>query len=98
MVTQYGMSEKVGLAIFEEPHAPYLQSPLQERGRRPFSETTAEEIDSEVKAILEQGARPPKNHLKRTVPSSRRARSACGSRGVGRGRVSWHFGRKRAGQ
>ena len=60
---QYGMSEKIGLAVFEEPHAPFLQSPMQERMRRPFSERTAEDIDSEVKALLEQGARLARESL-----------------------------------
>ncbi|HAZ13602.1 MAG: cell division protein FtsH [Bdellovibrionales bacterium GWA2_49_15] len=53
MVTQYGMSEKVGLAIFDEQPAPMLNTPYQQYVTRPKSEMTSQFIDQEVRAILD---------------------------------------------
>jgi cell division protease FtsH len=51
MVTQYGMSQRLGLASFEQSGAPSLYpSGLSER--RPYSEQTAQLIDSEVVELL----------------------------------------------
>jgi len=57
MVTQYGMSEKLGPATFEQPGSLFLKSPFFLRERQPFSEKTAQEIDSEVKKILDVALR-----------------------------------------
>ena len=54
MITQYGMSEKIGLATFEERGMPYLQGPFSLRERKPLSEETAREVDREVKRFLDQ--------------------------------------------
>jgi cell division protease FtsH len=56
MVTQYGMSESLGLVAFEEPRTnPFLS--LGGSGRsREYSEKTAQVIDDEVHAII-SGAR-----------------------------------------
>jgi cell division protease FtsH len=51
MVTQYGMSEQLGLATFEEIRAPYL-NPGGPPERKPYSERTAEAIDAEVRTLL----------------------------------------------
>jgi cell division protease FtsH len=52
MVTQYGMSEQLGLATFEEPRTtPFLNIPGAGE-RRGYSERTAQGIDDEVGKIL----------------------------------------------
>jgi cell division protease FtsH len=51
MVTQYGMSQRLGLAAFEQGGGPALYpSGLAER--RPYSEQTARQIDSEIVGLL----------------------------------------------
>jgi cell division protease FtsH len=52
MVTQYGMSERLGLVTFEEPRTnPFLT--LQGTGRgREYSEQTAQTIDDEIGTLL----------------------------------------------
>jgi cell division protease FtsH len=53
MVTQYGMSQRLGLATFEQPSA----SPLYPAGvgeRLPYSERTAQGIDLEITALLSE--------------------------------------------
>ena len=53
MITQFGMSEKLGLASLEGPrHATFLMVPTQ--SPREYSEETARLIDSEVKQILSE--------------------------------------------
>ncbi len=52
MVTQYGMSENLGLATFEEPRAAFLNFPVPQ-GQREYSERTAQIIDEEVKKLLD---------------------------------------------
>jgi cell division protease FtsH len=52
MVTRYGMSEKLGLATFEEPrHALFLQIPSG--GRKEYSEETARTIDAEIRKLMD---------------------------------------------
>ena len=52
MVTQYGMSETLGLATFEEPRTnPFLTMPGVGRGRE-YSEKTAQAIDEDIRAII----------------------------------------------
>jgi cell division protease FtsH len=51
MVTQYGMSQRLGLATFEQPS----NSPLYPAGvgeRMPYSERTAQGIDAEISSLL----------------------------------------------
>jgi cell division protease FtsH len=51
MVTQYGMSQRLGLATFEQPST----SPLYPAGvgeRTPYSERTAQGIDVEISSLL----------------------------------------------
>jgi cell division protease FtsH len=53
MVTQYGMSRKLGLATFEQAAAPLL-APGSLQQRVPYSERTAQSIDTEIEALLEE--------------------------------------------
>ena len=51
MITQFGMSEKLGLAALEGPrHAAFLMVPTQ--SAKEYSEETARQIDDEVKQML----------------------------------------------
>ena len=53
MITQFGMSEKLGLAALEGPrHATFLMVPTQ--SPKEYSEETARLIDSELKQILSE--------------------------------------------
>jgi cell division protease FtsH len=52
MITQYGMSEHLGLGTFEEPRtSPFLNSPMTQ-GPREYSERTAQAIDEEIGKLL----------------------------------------------
>jgi cell division protease FtsH len=51
MVTQYGMSENLGLATFEEPRTAFLNIPIPQ-GQREYSEQTAQAIDEEIRKLL----------------------------------------------
>ncbi len=52
MVTQYGMSETLGLVTFEEPRSnPFLNFPGAGRSRE-YSEKTAQAIDDEIRTIV----------------------------------------------
>jgi cell division protease FtsH len=53
MITQYGMSEKLGLATFEQAGAPLL-GPGTAWEKKAYSEHTAQSIDAEVAKLLEQ--------------------------------------------
>jgi cell division protease FtsH len=53
MVTQYGMSEQLGLATFEEPRQAFLNVQAGVvPGAREYSERTAQTIDEEIRRIL----------------------------------------------
>lgn len=54
MITQFGMSEKLGLVAIESRRSAFLQSPF-ESSAKSMSEQTAGEIDSELKTFLERG-------------------------------------------
>jgi cell division protease FtsH len=51
MVTQFGMSEKLGMVVLETKHATFLQSPF-ETSQKMLSEKTAGAVDIEIKAII----------------------------------------------
>jgi cell division protease FtsH len=53
MVTQYGMSQTLGLAAFEQSSAPSLY-PAGLAERRPYSEQTAQSIDAEIVKLLSE--------------------------------------------
>lgn len=57
MITQFGMSEKLGLASFEQRSSAFLHVPGELMNRTPTSEATAEEIDAEIKALLDRAYR-----------------------------------------
>ena len=52
MVTRWGMSERLGLVQLAPRENPYLSGAGGFAGTRPFSEQTAEAIDSEVRKII----------------------------------------------
>jgi cell division protease FtsH len=54
MITQFGMSERLGLASLEGKQAQFLQT-RYEFTPRILSERTIGEVDSEIKAILDRG-------------------------------------------
>jgi cell division protease FtsH len=54
MITQYGMSRQLGQVVFDEtPPSPYLNLPEPQR-RGGYSERTAELIDREIAALIEE--------------------------------------------
>ncbi|MDC8758800.1 ATP-dependent zinc metalloprotease FtsH [Janthinobacterium fluminis] len=53
MVTQYGMSERLGLATFEEVRGPLL-NPAAPAEKKSYSEHTAETIDAEISKLLDE--------------------------------------------
>jgi cell division protease FtsH len=52
MVTQYGMSETLGLVTFEEPRTNPFLNVAGVGGGREYSEKTAQAIDDEIRAIV----------------------------------------------
>jgi len=52
MVTRWGMSERLGLVQLAPRENPYLNVPDGYAGTRPFSDETAEAIDSEIRKII----------------------------------------------
>jgi cell division protease FtsH len=52
MVTRWGMSDRLGLVQLAPRENPYLNTAGGFGGTKPFSEETAETIDSEVRAII----------------------------------------------
>uniref|UniRef100_A0A832A274 ATP-dependent zinc metalloprotease FtsH n=1 Tax=Desulfacinum infernum TaxID=35837 RepID=A0A832A274_9BACT len=53
MVMEYGMSDKLGLVTFtREPRSAFLDLGMAPRGRE-YSERTAEEIDEEIRRVIE---------------------------------------------
>ena len=55
MVTQYGMSERIGLGTFEAPPPAFLAYPPSGPAQRgAYSESTARAIDDEIAALLDQ--------------------------------------------
>ncbi|HEX5037821.1 MAG TPA: ATP-dependent zinc metalloprotease FtsH [bacterium] len=65
MVTEYGMSDKLGLATFETEHSPFLQGAVTNFRRMDISEETARLIDAEVKAILDEAFLRAKQAIER---------------------------------
>jgi cell division protease FtsH len=62
MITQYGMSQSLGLAAFEQPAGSALYSaPLSEK--KPYSEQTARSIDAEIIRLLEEAHQRVKDTL-----------------------------------
>lgn len=55
MITQYGMSQKLGLANLDGRRSSYLQSAFEPGTGVALSEHTAAEVDREIKNILDRG-------------------------------------------
>jgi cell division protease FtsH len=64
MVTQFGMSDRVGLATLEGPRTP-LFLPMPSPAPKAYSEQTAELVDSEVNQILADAYAKVKETLKK---------------------------------
>jgi cell division protease FtsH len=72
MVTQYGMSDTLGLVTFEEPRTnPFLNMTGAGRGRE-YSEKTAQAIDEEIHGIIEDA----RNRVRETLTKRRPALNA----------------------
>ena len=67
MVTQYGMSENLGLVTLEEPVQSFLNLPGIP-GKREYSERTAQAIDEEVRNILSEAQGRVRETLTRKRP------------------------------
>jgi len=53
MITQFGMSEQLGLATYEErPNPLFMGAGMMPRERKEYSESTAQLIDAEVRQLL----------------------------------------------
>jgi len=68
MITQFGMSEKLGLVSFEGPRTPVFL-PIPTQTTKEYSEETARLIDEEIQKIL----REAHNRVKETLGSQRSA-------------------------
>jgi cell division protease FtsH len=64
MVSQFGMSEKMGMVSYEGGRSPYLQSPFENLNRI-LSEKAASEIDEEVAELVNLAYRKGVDSLKR---------------------------------
>ncbi|HVI89403.1 MAG TPA: AAA family ATPase [Dongiaceae bacterium] len=68
MITQFGMSEQLGLATYEEMRDPmFMSAGMMPRERKEFSESTAQMIDTEVRKILADS----NGRVKKTLLASR---------------------------
>lgn len=64
MITQFGMSEQLGLAAYEDMPNPLFTGPgLTPRQRKEYSESTAQIIDTEVRTILGDASQRVKQTL-----------------------------------
>jgi cell division protease FtsH len=63
MVTRWGMSERLGLVQLAPRENPYLNGPGGFGGTKPFSDETAEAIDSEVLKIINESHEEAKRLL-----------------------------------
>ncbi len=54
MVKEYGMSEKLGLLVYERPRNPFLKGDNWQPTEKEYSEEIAALIDSEVKRIVDE--------------------------------------------
>jgi cell division protease FtsH len=53
MVTEYGMSDKLGLVTYEKERSPFLPGEGM-TGAKEYSEETARDIDAEVAGLVEK--------------------------------------------
>ena len=69
MVMRFGMSQRVGLATFEEPRATFLDG---RSGHREYSDDTAYAIDQEIQSLLAGAHRRVMETLSQHQPALRR--------------------------
>jgi len=62
MVTQFGMSERLGLVALEGSRTPMFL-PLPTQGQREYSEETARLVDEEIKKVLSEAHNVVRNYL-----------------------------------
>jgi cell division protease FtsH len=62
MVTQFGMSERLGLVALEGARTPMFL-PVQTQGQREYSEETARLVDEEIKKVLSEAHNTVRNCL-----------------------------------
>ena len=74
MVLRWGMSEKLGPISFVAPQDDGLPPAFQ---HQPYSETTSELIDAEVRRIVEESHREADRRLPSTATSWRPSRKPC---------------------
>jgi cell division protease FtsH len=63
MVTQWGMSDRLGLLQLAPRENPYLNGPAAYAGAKPFSEETAQVIDAEMQKIINESHEQAKRLL-----------------------------------
>ncbi|WP_011295949.1 ATP-dependent zinc metalloprotease FtsH [Cupriavidus necator] len=64
MITQFGMSEQLGLATYEEmPNPLFMGAGMMPRDRKEYSENTAQLIDAEVRQLLTDASKRVKQTL-----------------------------------
>jgi cell division protease FtsH len=68
MVTRWGMSDRLGLVELAPRENPYLRGPAAYTGAKPFSEETANAIDTEVFRIIHESHDEAKRLLARYRP------------------------------
>ncbi len=68
MVTQYAMSERLGLATYERQESQFLRGPIEWLPKKEFSQKTAELIDSEIELILHDGEEDASTAIQRYRP------------------------------
>ena len=62
MVTQFGMSQRLGLVALEGPRTPMFL-PVPTPGQREYSEETARVVDEEIKKVLSEAHHTVRNYL-----------------------------------
>jgi cell division protease FtsH len=68
MIREYGMSEKLGPITFERERRPLFLEAMMSPGSKDYSETTAQEIDREVAALVNRAHQRAKEVLENERP------------------------------
>ncbi|WP_260957698.1 ATP-dependent zinc metalloprotease FtsH [Pseudomonas citri] len=75
LITRFGMSSELGLAVLERKSASYLGERLSEIGEKDYSEQTAREVDLGIRSLLDEAYQRAQ-----TLLHSRRADLDAGAR------------------